>query len=149
RLSHARADGHDDPDPARGVRQPDAIALGTPRRRGTTSRCEVWSSRADACLESPDFRHRVSVCRWRPHVCESNLTSAPAQPSSWQQCTSRVVRPKRGRTIMSIEDNKAVVGRWFTEFWGPDYNPAVIVELAAPDIRFEYSLHAPCRGRDE
>jgi predicted ester cyclase len=50
---------------------------------------------------------------------------------------------------MSIEDNKAVVGRWFTEFWGPEYNPAVIDELASPDIRFEYSLHAPCRGRAE
>jgi predicted ester cyclase len=50
---------------------------------------------------------------------------------------------------MSIEENKAVVGRWFTEFWGPDFNPGVIDELAAPDIRFEYSLHAPCRGRDE
>ncbi len=50
---------------------------------------------------------------------------------------------------MSIEDNKAIVGRWFTEFWGADFNPTVIDELAAPDIRFEYSLHAPCRGRDE
>ncbi len=50
---------------------------------------------------------------------------------------------------MSAEDNKAVVGRWFTEFWGSEFNPAVIDELAAPDIRFEYSLHAPCRGRDE
>jgi predicted ester cyclase len=48
---------------------------------------------------------------------------------------------------MSAEDNKAIVGRWFTEFWGPDYNPDVIDELAAPDIRFEYSLHAPLRGR--
>ena len=47
------------------------------------------------------------------------------------------------------QDNKAVVGRWFTEFWGKDFNPSVIDELAAPDIRFEYSLHAPCRGRDE
>jgi hypothetical protein len=47
---------------------------------------------------------------------------------------------------MSIEENKAVVGRWFTEFWGKDFNPAVIDELAAPGIRFEYSLHAPCRG---
>ena len=46
---------------------------------------------------------------------------------------------------MSIEENKAVVGRWFTEFWGKDFNPAVIDELAAPDIRFEYSLHAPLR----
>ena len=50
---------------------------------------------------------------------------------------------------MSIEENKAIVGRWFAEFWGPDYNPAVIDELASPDIRFEYSLHAPCRGRDQ
>jgi predicted ester cyclase len=50
---------------------------------------------------------------------------------------------------MSIEDNKAIVGRWFAEFWGPAYNPAIIDELAAPEIRFEYSLHAPCRGRDE
>src|SRR6266702_1367917 len=49
---------------------------------------------------------------------------------------------------MSIEENKAVVGRWFTEFWGKGFNPAVIDELAAPDIRFEYSLHAPLRGRD-
>ena len=49
---------------------------------------------------------------------------------------------------MSQAANKAIVGRWFTEFWGPDFNPAVIDELAAPDIRFEYSLHAPLRGRD-
>ena len=47
---------------------------------------------------------------------------------------------------MSIEENKAVVGRWFTEFWVPDFNPGVIDELAAPDIRFEYSLHAPLPG---
>lgn len=50
---------------------------------------------------------------------------------------------------MSVEDNKAIVERWFTEFWGADFNPGVIDELAAPDIRFEYSLHAPCRGREE
>jgi predicted ester cyclase len=50
---------------------------------------------------------------------------------------------------VSVEENKAIVGRWFTEFWGADFNPAVIDELAAPDIRFEYSLHAPCRGREE
>ena len=49
---------------------------------------------------------------------------------------------------MSLEENKAVVGRWFTEFWGKEFNPAIIDELAAPDIRFEYSLHAPLRGRD-
>ena len=50
---------------------------------------------------------------------------------------------------MGTEENKAVVGRWFTEFWGKDFDPAVIDEVAAPDIRFEYSMHAPCRGRDQ
>src|SRR5665213_3009913 len=50
---------------------------------------------------------------------------------------------------MSTESNKVIVGRWFTEFWGSEFNPAVIDELAAPNIRFEYSLHEPCRGRDE
>lgn len=50
---------------------------------------------------------------------------------------------------MSVDDNKAIVGRWFTEFWGKKFNPDVIDELAAPDIRFSYSLHAPRRGRDE
>src|SRR3954462_11998221 len=49
---------------------------------------------------------------------------------------------------MSVEDNKAVVVRWFTDFWGSDFDPAVIDEIAAPDIRFEYSLHQPLRGRD-
>jgi predicted ester cyclase len=50
---------------------------------------------------------------------------------------------------MSVEANTAVVGRWFTEFWDPNYNPAVIDELAAPNIRFEYSMHAPLRGREQ
>lgn len=50
---------------------------------------------------------------------------------------------------MSKEYNKAIVGRWFADFWGADFDPAVIDALAAPDIRFEYSLHAPCRGRDQ
>lgn len=50
---------------------------------------------------------------------------------------------------MSVEENKAIVGRWFTEFWGSDFNPAVIDELAAPDIRFHYSLHEPMTSRDE
>jgi predicted ester cyclase len=47
------------------------------------------------------------------------------------------------------EQNKAIVGRWFTEFWGNPWNPAVVDELAAPDIRFEYSMHAPRRGRED
>lgn len=54
-----------------------------------------------------------------------------------------------GGHIVSVEENKAVVGRWFTEFWSDRFNPDVIDELAAPDIRFEYSMHAPTRGREQ
>jgi predicted ester cyclase len=50
---------------------------------------------------------------------------------------------------MSVEDNKAVVARWFTDFWGSDFDASIIDELAAPDIRFEYSLHTALRGRDQ
>jgi predicted ester cyclase len=45
------------------------------------------------------------------------------------------------------ESNKAVVGRWFTEFWGKKVNLAVIEEIAAPNMLLKYSLHAPRRGR--
>ncbi|WP_342346228.1 ester cyclase [Burkholderia perseverans] len=45
------------------------------------------------------------------------------------------------------EQNKAIVGRWFSEFWGKDPNLAVIDEIAAPDMLLHYSLHEPRRGR--
>src|SRR5258707_15886906 len=45
------------------------------------------------------------------------------------------------------QENKAIVGRWFTEFWGNPWNPKVIDELAAPDMLLQYSLHEPRRGR--
>jgi predicted ester cyclase len=45
--------------------------------------------------------------------------------------------------------NKALVGRWFTEFWGPNVNLNVVDELAAPDMLLQYSLHEPRRGHDD
>ncbi|MBV8324353.1 MAG: ester cyclase [Hyphomicrobiales bacterium] len=47
------------------------------------------------------------------------------------------------------EDNKAVVGRWFAEFWGKRVNLGVIDEIAAPDMLLKYSLHEPRRGRKD
>jgi predicted ester cyclase len=47
------------------------------------------------------------------------------------------------------EDNKAIVGRWFTEFWGKTCNLGVVDDLAAPTMLLQYSLHAPRRGRDD
>jgi predicted ester cyclase len=48
-----------------------------------------------------------------------------------------------------IEQNKAIVGRWFSEFWGNPWNPKVIDELAGSDMLLQYSLHAPRRGRND
>jgi predicted ester cyclase len=47
------------------------------------------------------------------------------------------------------ERNKAVVGRWFTDFWGKSVNLSVVDEVAAPNMLLKYSLHAPRRGRDD
>jgi predicted ester cyclase len=47
------------------------------------------------------------------------------------------------------EDNKAVVVRWFTEFWGETCNLTVVDDIAAPDMLLKYSLHQPRRGRDD
>jgi len=70
----------------------------------------------------------------------------------------RLVLPKKemghfpqqpgSRSIMSKEsENKAIVGRWFTDFWGETCNLAIVDELAAPDMLLQYSLHEPRRGR--
>lgn len=44
------------------------------------------------------------------------------------------------------EDNKAIVGRWFTDFWGETCNLDVVDEIASPDMLLHYSLHEPRRG---
>ena len=45
--------------------------------------------------------------------------------------------------------NKDIVGRWFAGFWGNPWNPAIVDELAAPNILLQYSLHEPRRGRED
>ena len=47
------------------------------------------------------------------------------------------------------DDNKAIVGRWFTEFWGKTFDPTVIDDLAAPDMLLQYSLHEARRGPED
>jgi len=50
---------------------------------------------------------------------------------------------------MSVEqDNKAIVGRWFTNFWGKTCDLTVVDEIAAPEMLLHYSLHEPRRGRE-
>src|SRR5215471_12958463 len=55
----------------------------------------------------------------------------------------------RSHAMGKEENNKAVVGRWFTEFWGKRLNLGVVDEIAAPDMLLKYSLHEPRRGRDD
>ncbi|RWO80924.1 ester cyclase [Mesorhizobium sp.] len=47
------------------------------------------------------------------------------------------------------EDNKAIVVRWFTDFWGESCDLSVVDDIAAPDMLLKYSLHEPRRGRDD
>src|ERR1700741_431319 len=51
--------------------------------------------------------------------------------------------------MSNAERNKAVVGRWFTDFWGKSVNLSVVDEIASPNMLLQYSLHAPRRGRDD
>jgi hypothetical protein len=46
-------------------------------------------------------------------------------------------------------ENKAIVGRWFTAFWGQTCDLTIVDDLAAPDMLLQYSLHKPHRGRDD
>lgn len=47
-----------------------------------------------------------------------------------------------------LETNKAIVTRWFTEFWGNPWHPNVIDELASPDVLVHYPMHGSRRGRE-
>jgi predicted ester cyclase len=52
-------------------------------------------------------------------------------------------------TTAQEETNKAIVARWFTDFWGKTCNLDIVDEFAAPDMLLQYSLHKPRRGRPE
>lgn len=47
------------------------------------------------------------------------------------------------------KDNKAVVVRWFTDFWGETVNLDVVDEIASPDMVLKYSLLEPRRGHTD
>ncbi|MDB5577918.1 MAG: ester cyclase [Bradyrhizobium sp.] len=49
-------------------------------------------------------------------------------------------------TMNKQQDNKDVVGAWFTHFWGKTCNLQIVDEIAAPDMLLKYSLHEPRRG---
>lgn len=44
------------------------------------------------------------------------------------------------------ETNKAIVGEWFTNFWGKACDLSIVDKLAAPNMLLQYSLHEPRHG---
>src|SRR5678815_4088714 len=48
--------------------------------------------------------------------------------------------------MLREDENKVIVGRWFTKFWGETCDLGIVDELAAQDMLLQYSLHAPRRG---
>jgi predicted ester cyclase len=83
--------------------------------------------------------------RFRVPEQETKFIHGAAVPPS----IGAYLKPQQGKElIMSKEkENKAIVGRWFKEFWGNPWHPRVVDDLAAPDMLLQYSLHAPRRGR--
>jgi predicted ester cyclase len=70
-------------------------------------------------------------------VMVTGMAAAPAEAQS------------ASATASKARENKAIVGRWFTEFWGNPWNPRIVDELAAPTCCCSISLHAPRRGRED
>src|SRR3981081_2864338 len=60
-----------------------------------------------------------------------------------------LTRPIQEIPMGKEEDNKAVVVRWFTDFWGENVNLSVVDDIASPDMLLKYSLHEPRRGQDD
>jgi len=93
-----------------------------------------------------------------PHLSGSNIRNSSLAKTTYVSCRIwwriRTIKchrkPQKREVHMSKEDdNKAIIGRWFTNFWGKTCNLDIVDELAAPDMLLQYSLHAPRRGRED
>jgi predicted ester cyclase len=62
---------------------------------------------------------------------------------------SPVIKISKESNMSKENDNKAIVGRWFTSFWGEKCDLGIVDEIAAPDMLLKYSLHEPRRGRED
>jgi hypothetical protein len=63
-------------------------------------------------------------------------TAGPEHIAPDRQSICNFLQSNQGCLSMSKQgDNKAVVGRWFTEFWGKTVSLGVIDEIVAPTCR--------------
>lgn len=59
------------------------------------------------------------------------------------------MKTQQESNLSKEEKNKAIVGDWFTNFWGKTCNLNIVDELAAPNMLLRYSLHEPRQGRED
>jgi len=94
----------------------------------------------------------------RFHLSGSNIRNSSLAKTTYVSCRdwrahprpkSRLQPQKRENHMSKEDDNKIIIGRWFTSFWGKTCNLDIVDELAAPDMLLQYSLHAPRRGRED
>lgn len=78
-----------------------------------------------------------------------NASAAAAATVALGAASTVSAKAPAGISSSRLEQNKALVSRWFTEFWGNPWNPKVIDDLASSEMLLQYSLHAPRRGRDD
>ena len=45
------------------------------------------------------------------------------------------------------QHNKNTVSRWFTEFWGPAWNPDIVAEIGTCDLVVDHPIHGIKSGR--
>jgi predicted ester cyclase len=53
------------------------------------------------------------------------------------------------KELSKEETNKKIVGKWFADFWGENFNLNIVDELASPDMLLNYSLHEPRKGHQD
>jgi predicted ester cyclase len=55
--------------------------------------------------------------------------------------------PRRAEANSTVQSmNKSIVARWYAEFWGKTYDPAVIEEVTSLEITLKHSLHRALIG---
>jgi hypothetical protein len=82
------------------------------------------------------------------HIRHDGAVQAGPDPVS--KASTQTEHRNTGVSYMSKETEiKAIVGRWFTDFWGKACNLNIVDDLAASDMLLQYSLHEPRRGRDD
>lgn len=83
----------------------------------------------------------------RSGVCAALFRTTPSFKSPTELSGFQTAR--KGIRMSKEQDNKAIIGRWFTDFWGKTCKLGIVDELAAPNMLLQYSLHEPRRGRDD